>query len=152
TGAYGPNRTNYAFDPPQGAEEATGVEGIARVVRNQIGHGADWIKVYADYSYGPGGKPMPTFSEDELRAAVQTARDAGRPVAAHSMTPEGMRRATMAGVETIEHGDEGTPEVFRLMKQKGVALCPTIAASEAYAEYFAGWVKGKMPRNADLMQ
>jgi imidazolonepropionase-like amidohydrolase len=152
TGAYGPQRTRYSFDPPQGAEEATGVEGAARVVRNQIGHGADWIKVYADYSYGPDGTTLPTFSEDELRSMVQTARDAGRPVAAHATTAEGMRRAVVAGVETIEHGDEGTPEVFRLMKQKGVALCPTIAASEAYAKYFAGWVKGSMPRNADLVQ
>lgn len=152
TGSYGPSRTNYSFDPAQGAEEASGAEGVARVTRSQIGHGADWVKVYADYSWGPGGKAMPTFSEDELRVLVQTARDAGRPVAAHAMTPEGMRRAIVAGVETIEHGDQGTPEVFRLMKQKGVAFCPTIAAAEAYAEYFAGWVKGKMVPNADLVQ
>src|SRR5262245_28139601 len=62
-----------------------------------------------------------------------------------------MRRATLAGVETIEHGSEGTPEVFRLMKQRGVALCPTIAASEAYATYFDGWVKGVKPPNEDLV-
>ena len=61
-----------------------------------------------------------------------------------------MRRATRAGVETIEHGDEGTPDVFKLMKQHGVALCPTIAAAEAYATYFDGWVKGKMPPNRNL--
>lgn len=152
TGAYGPNRSKYSFDPGQGAEEATGLEGVARAVRNQIGHGADWIKVYADYSYGPGGKAMPTFSEEELKMMVATARDAGRPVAAHSMTPEGMRRATLAGVETIEHGDEGTPEVFRLMKEHNVALCPTIATAEAYEGYFGGWVKGKMPRNAALQE
>ena len=152
TGAYGPSRANYSFDPPQGAEEATGVEGVARATRNQIGHGADWIKVYADYSWGPGGKAMPTFSLEELQSIVQTARDAGRPVAAHAMTPEGMRRAVVAGVETIEHGDEGTPEVFRAMKQKGVALCPTLATAEAYEMYFSGWVKGKMPRNAELVK
>jgi imidazolonepropionase-like amidohydrolase len=74
---------------------------------------------------------------------VATARGAGRPVAAHAMTPEGMRRAVLAGVETIEHGDEGTPDVFRLMRQRGVALCPTLAAGEAYATYFDGWVKGR---------
>jgi imidazolonepropionase-like amidohydrolase len=152
TGAYGPSRASYAFDPPQGAEEATGVEGIARAVRNQVGQGADWIKVYADYRWGPHGEALPTFSEEELRALVATANGAGRPVAAHAATPEGMRRAVVAGVETIEHGDAGTPEVFRLMKQKGVALCPTIAASEAYAKYFDGWVKGRMPPTADLEQ
>ena len=150
TGAYGPSRADYAFDPPQGAEEATGAEGIARVVRSQVGHGADWIKVYADFRWGPGGEARPTFTEDELRVLVETAKGAGRPVAAHAATPEGMRRAVMAGVETIEHGDEGTAEVFRLMKQKGVALCPTIAAAEAYAKYFDGWVKGRMPPTPDL--
>lgn len=152
TGAYGPSRSRYAFDPPQGAEEATGPYDIARVVRSQIGHGADWIKLYADYSWGPGGEARPTFSDEELRAAVAAAKDAGRPVAAHAMTPEGMRRAVLAGVETIEHGDQGTPEVFRLMKEKGVALCPTVATAEAYETYFSGWVKGRTPPNAELQQ
>jgi imidazolonepropionase-like amidohydrolase len=151
-GAYGPRRSSYAFDPPQGAEEASGIDGVVRAVRNQVGLGADWIKVYADFSWGPGGKAMPTFSEEELRALVAAARDAGRPVAAHAMTPEGMRRAVVAGVETIEHGDEGTAEVFRLMKQKGVAFCPTLATAEAYETYFSGWVKGSMPRNAELVK
>jgi imidazolonepropionase-like amidohydrolase len=150
TGSYGPRRSGYAFDPPQGGEEATGVEEIARVVRSQIGHGADWVKVYADYSWGPNGESRPTFTLEELRAAVETARDAGRPVAAHAMTAEGMRRAVLAGVETVEHGDQGTPEVFRLMKQKGVALCPTIAADEAYAQYFSHWVKGRDAPTAAL--
>jgi imidazolonepropionase-like amidohydrolase len=139
TGSYGPRRADYAIDPPQGAEEATGAEGVARAVRNQIGNGADWIKVYADYSWGPRGEAEPTFSLEELRVLVETARGSGRPVAAHATTAEGIRRAVLAGVETVEHGDEGTPEVFRLMHQRGVALCPTLAASEAYAEYFDGW-------------
>ena len=143
TGSYGPQRSRYAFDPPQGAEEASGPEEIARVVRSQIGHGADWVKVYADYGWGPGGEQRPTFSEDELRVLVETARGAGRPVSAHAHTAEGMRRAALAGVETIEHGDEGTPAVFKLMKQKDVALCPTLAAAEAYATYFSGWMKGR---------
>ena len=143
TGSYAPVRSRYAFDPPQGAEEADGEEGIVRVVRGQIGRGADWIKVYADFGWGPGGELRPTFTQRELEVLVATAREAGRPVAAHAMTPEGMRRAILAGVETIEHGDEGTPEVFRLMRQRGVALCPTLAAAEAYATYFDHWVKGR---------
>ena len=143
TGSYGPRRSDYSFEPLQGAEEATGAEGIARVVRSQVSHGADWIKVYADYRWGPNGEALPTFTQEELLVLVQTARGAGRPTAAHATTAEGMRRAVLAGVETVEHGDEGTPEVFRLMRQRGVALCPTLAASEAYAEYFDGWVKGK---------
>ncbi len=145
TGSYGPRRSAYAFDPPQGAEEASGAEEVTRVVRSQIGHGADWVKVYADYRWGPGGETRPTFTLEELKALVQTAHDSGRPVSAHANSAEGMRRAALAGVETIEHGGEGTPEVFRLMRERGVALCPTIAASEAYATYFQGWAKGRPP-------
>ena len=150
TGSYGPQRKSYSFDPGQGAEEATGTEEVARVVRHQVAQGADWIKVYADYRWGPNGEALPTFSQAELDALVAAARDAGRPVAAHAVTPEGIRRAVLAGVETIEHGDTGTPEVFRLMKKHGVALCPTVATAEAYATYFDGWVKGQMPPNAEL--
>jgi imidazolonepropionase-like amidohydrolase len=152
TGSYGPRRSNYAFDPPQGAEEASGAEQIMRVVRDQIGHGADWIKVYADYGWGPDGKAKPTFSQEELNVLVATARGAGAPVAAHATTAEGMRRAVLAGVTTIEHGDAGTPEVFRLMRQRGVGYCPTVAAGEAYATYFEGWEKGKTPAPASVVE
>jgi imidazolonepropionase-like amidohydrolase len=139
TGSYGPRRTDYAFDPGQGAEEASGAEEITRVVRSQIAHGADWIKVYADYRWGPRGEARPTFTQEELNLLVAVAHGSGRMVAAHATTPEGMRRAALAGVETIEHGDNGTREVFRLMQKRKVALCPTLAAAEAYAQYFEGW-------------
>ncbi len=144
TGSYAPRRVDFAFDPAQGAEEANGPEDVIRVTRDQIAHGADWVKVYADYRWGPNGETMPTFSEAELRAMVETARSSGRAVVAHSSTAEGMRRAVMAGVEDIEHGDNGTPEVFKLMKEKGVAFCPTLAAGDATSQY-AGWKKGVDP-------
>ena len=126
SGSYGPKGYASEWNVPQGAEEADGVDSLTRAVRTQIGKGADWIKVYADYRWGKSGA-APTFTLDELKLVVELAKSAGIPVAAHSTTPEGMRRATLAGVETIEHGDEGTPEVFRLMKEKGVALCPTLS-------------------------
>ncbi|HKR15352.1 MAG TPA: amidohydrolase family protein [Pyrinomonadaceae bacterium] len=126
TGSYGPKGFASEWRVPQGAEEADGVDSLTRVVRDQIGHGADWIKIYADYRWGTQGA-APTFSLDELKLVVETAKSANVPVAAHATTAEGMRRATLAGVETIEHGDGGTPEVFRLMKERGVALCPTLA-------------------------
>jgi len=126
TGSYGPKGFASEWSVPQGAEEADGVDSLTRVVRDQIGHGADWIKIYADYRWGTQGA-APTFSLEELRLVVETAKSANVPVAAHATTAEGMRRATLAGVETIEHGDGGTPEVFRLMKERGVALCPTLA-------------------------
>jgi imidazolonepropionase-like amidohydrolase len=133
TGSYGPKGYASEWRVPQGAEEANGIDGLTRVVRDQIGHGADWIKVYADYRWGTQGA-APTFSLDELKLAVETARSANVPVAAHATTTEGMRRAILAGVETIEHGDGGTPEIFRLMKERNVALCPTLSIAGANAE------------------
>jgi len=133
TGSYGPKGYASEWRVPQGAEEADGVDSLTRVVRDQIGHGADWVKIYADYRWGTQGA-APTFSLDELKLVVETAKSANVPVAAHATTTEGMRRAALAGVETIEHGDGGTPEVFRLMKERGVALCPTLAIAGANAE------------------
>ncbi|MHB1313193.1 MAG: metal-dependent hydrolase family protein [Gemmatimonadaceae bacterium] len=141
TGSYAPRRTDFSFDPPQGAEEADGIDGVMRVARDQIAHGADWIKVYADYRWGPRGETMPTFTDAELHAIVDAARSSGRPVAAHASTPEGMRRAIMAGVETIEHGDGATDETWKLMKEYRVTFCPTLAAGDATRQY-AGWKKG----------
>jgi imidazolonepropionase-like amidohydrolase len=126
TGSYAPKGYPAEWQVPQGAEEADG-NSLIRVVRDQIGKGADWIKMYADYRWGPNGEAEPTFSLDEFKLAVETARSSGRAVAAHATTAEGMRRAALAGVETIEHGDNGTPEVFRLMKEHNVAYCPTLA-------------------------
>lgn len=134
TGSYGPKGYASEWSVPQGAEEADGVDGLTRVVREQIGKGADWIKVYADYRWGTGGIAHATFTLDELKLAVEVARSAGIPVAAHATSTEGARRAILAGVETIEHGDGLTPELFRLMKEHNTALCPTLAVAGANAE------------------
>jgi len=144
TGSYAPKGFALEWRVPQGAEEADGVDSLIRVVRDQIGHGADWIKLYGDYRWGPGPGSRPTFSAEEMKLAVETAKSAGVPVAVHSTTPEGMRRAILAGAETIEHGDGGTPDVFKLMVQRHVALCPTLAAGDATSQY-AGWRKGEQP-------
>ncbi|WP_129780704.1 metal-dependent hydrolase family protein [Peristeroidobacter soli] len=137
TGAYGPKGFEPGVEVPQGAEEASG-EGVVLAVRRQIAAGADVVKLYADYRWRPGEEGRPTLSAAELRAATEAAHDAGRTVAIHASTAEGMRRAIAAGVETIEHGYGGTKEVFALMKERGVALCPTLAASDAVARY-QGW-------------
>ncbi len=143
TGSYGPKGFDNDFEVMIGAEEADGYN-LIKVVRDQIGKGADVIKVYADYRWGLNNEARPTFSVDELKLIVETAASSGRPVVAHASTDEGMRRATMAGVSTIEHGDRGTLETFQLMKEKGVALCPTIAAGHAIAQY-RGWQNGSLP-------
>jgi imidazolonepropionase-like amidohydrolase len=144
TGSYAPKGFALEWRVPQGADEADGSDSLRRVVRDQIGHGADWIKLYGDYSWGPTPGAHATFSEEEMALAVSTARSAGVPVAVHAGTPEGMRRAILAGVETIEHGDAGTSEVFALMVEHHVALCPTLAATDATSQY-AGWKKGQQP-------
>jgi imidazolonepropionase-like amidohydrolase len=149
TGSYAPKGFASEIDVPQGAEEADGVDGVARVVRSQIGHGADWIKIYADYRWGPRGEARPTFTEAEWKSIVETASSSGRPVVAHSSTVEGMRRAIMAGVETIEHGDDATAETFALMKQHNVAFCPTLSATESTTRY-RGWKKGIDPDPAGI--
>ncbi|HEX4595583.1 MAG TPA: amidohydrolase family protein [Bryobacteraceae bacterium] len=128
TGTYGPKGFVPEWTVPQGAEEADGIDSLSRVVRDQIGRGADWIKLYGDYRWGPHAGSHPTFSLDEMKLAVETAKNAGVPVAVHTSTPEGMRRAILAGAETIEHGNEGTPEIFKLMVEHHVALCPTLTA------------------------
>jgi imidazolonepropionase-like amidohydrolase len=146
TGSYAPRAFAPAWRVPQGAEEADG-ENLRTVVRAQIRGGADWIKVYADTPHGPAPGAKPAFSLDELKLIVSTAKDAGVPVAAHAQSKEGMRRAALAGVETIEHGDAGDIEVFRLMAKHNVAYCPTLAAAEAYARYFGGWQPNKPETN-----
>jgi imidazolonepropionase-like amidohydrolase len=148
TGSYAPKGFAPEVRVSQGAEEADGAA-LPRVVRDQISKGADWIKVYADYRWGPQKEARPTFSLEELTKIVETARAAGCPVVAHATTKEGMRRATLAGVEAIEHGDGGDIEVFRLMAKHCVALCPTLAAGEAMSKY-RGWKKESEPEPAAL--
>lgn len=143
-GAYGPKGFEPGVKVPQGAEEASGVEGVVRAVRSQIAAGADVVKLYGDYHFRAGEDSMPTFSQAEMEAAVGAAHDAGRTVAVHAATAEGMRRAIAAGADTIEHGDGGTAAIFKAMAAKRIALCPTLAASDAIARY-RGWSGAEPP-------
>ncbi|HTE27662.1 metal-dependent hydrolase family protein [Flavitalea sp.] len=146
TGSYGPKSGVAEIDFPRGAAEAGGMEALSNEVRYQIGKGADLIKIYADYRWGLNKQAAPTFTQAELTHAVELTASGGRKVVVHASTEEAMHRAVMAGVSTIEHGDAGTPEIFALMKLKGVALCPTLSAGDAVEQY-KGWNKsaGKEP-------
>lgn len=144
TGSYAPRPKSPDLDLPQGAAEVGNADELLKEIRSQIGKGADLIKVYADYRWGLHDDAQPTFLQQELTLAVEQAKSSGRQVVAHATTAEGMRRATLAGVATIEHGDDGTAEIFALMKQKGVAFCPTLAAGDATSQY-KGWRKGIDP-------
>jgi len=144
TGAYGPKGFHDGVVVPLGAETVSGIDEAIKTVRRQIGNGSDFIKVYADYRWNTGEPAQPTFLQNEIEAMVATAESTGRYVVAHASTPEGIRRAVLAGVETIEHGDLGTIKEFNLMKENDVAFCPTLAAGEAVEQY-GGWIKGKDP-------
>ncbi|MCL6740465.1 amidohydrolase family protein [Sphingomonas sp. RB56-2] len=148
-GAYGPKGFEPGLAIPQGAQEVAGVDETVRAVRDQVAGGADVIKFYADYHWGKGEPSRPTLSQAELDAGVAAAHDAGRPVAVHATTAEGMMRAVRAGADTIEHGYGGTAAVFEAMAKRHVALCPTLAASEAYARYFQRW-DGREPAPASV--
>ena len=152
--SYGPGPRGFAtnFELPRGAEEVSGVDRMLWAVRDQIGHGADWVKLYADYRRGPNGSNVPTLNLAEMQAAVEESKSAGRPVAVHASHPEGMRRAVVAGAQTIEHGYGGTDETFALMAEKGVALFPTLAAQEASAIYNQGYKPGVSKPTPSLEQ
>ncbi|PSJ36370.1 metal-dependent hydrolase family protein [Allosphingosinicella deserti] len=148
TGSYGPKSGN-PYLAALGAEEADG-DTLVAAARRQIGAGADVVKLYGDYRWRPGEDSRPTYSLSEIAAVVDAARAAGRQVAIHASTPEGMRRATLGGAATIEHGNGGTPEIFRLMKEKEVALCPTLGATDATSRY-RGW-NGAAPEPAAVTE
>jgi imidazolonepropionase-like amidohydrolase len=151
TGAYGPKGFDPRWTVPQGAEEADGVDALIHAVRSQIGKGADWIKIYGDYRWGPNGETRPTFSQDEVNLVVQTARASGRAVAVHAYGDTAIRRAVLAGVETVEHADDASAATLQLMKERGVALCPTLAAGDAIAQY-RGWKNGSDPEPEMIKQ
>ena len=152
TGAYGPAVRDFRPDIslPQGAQECTGAAECVAAVREQAARGADWIKIYGDYRTGPRGETRQTFSQEEMNAMVVAAHDSGRPVAVHAQSDEGMRRAALAGVDTMEHGTGGSEATFRLMAEKHIAYMPTLTATEAYAIYFHHYMPGTPP--TDEMQ
>ena len=143
TGSYGP-KLSVDNESIKGAAEADGEEALIKEIRTQIGKGADFIKLYADYRWGMNKDAQPTFTLDELKKAVEVTNSSGRKLVVHAVTPEAMRRASLAGVASIEHGDKGTEETFQLMKEKGVALCPTLSAGESILQY-DGWKKNIDP-------
>jgi imidazolonepropionase-like amidohydrolase len=155
TASYGPAPRSLRQDAcctPQGAQEVSGVPDVIRAVREQAGRGADWIKVYSDYRWGPDGSAQPTFTQAELDALMDAAHTSGRPVSAHSATEEGMRRAILAGVDSIEHGYGGTDEIFKLMAKRGVVYLPTLTAVESTSIYFRGYVPGQSPPTEAMNQ
>lgn len=133
TGAYGLSGYAWELAVPKGVEMCDGADACRRAVRDQIAHGADWIKVYADRSYyrQPDGqiRSLPNFTVEELTAIVDQAHRTRRRVAAHSMTPTGHAIALAAGVDSIEHGDVLDDATLAAMAERKVYWCPTLTVS-----------------------
>ncbi len=148
TGSYGPKGYDHDQEIMLGAEAADGND-LVRVVRDQIGKGADFIKIYADYRWGLQGEDQPSFTLDELKLINEVTRSSGRVMVCHAKSKEAIKRAVMAGAETIEHGDFIDVEIGKLMKEHNVTYIPTIAAVDMISQY-RGWKKGVTPEPANV--
>jgi len=148
TGSYGPKGYDYDQQIMLGAEPADGND-LVRVVRDQIGKGADFIKIYADYRWGINGEDQPSFTLDELKLINEVTRSSGRVMVCHAKSKEAIRRAVLAGAETIEHGDFIDTETGKLMKEHNVTYFPTVAAVDVISQY-RGWKKGVTPEPANV--
>lgn len=148
TGSYGPKGYDTDQEIMLGAEPADGND-LIRVVRDQIGKGADFIKVYADYRWGINGEDRPSFTLDELKLINEVTRSSGRVLVCHAKSKEAITRAVLAGAESIEHGDFIDVEVAHLMKEHNVTYFPTIAAVDMITQY-RGWKKGIDPEPANV--
>jgi imidazolonepropionase-like amidohydrolase len=149
TGSYGPKGYDHDQEIMLGAEPADGND-LVRVVRDQIGKGADFIKIYADYRWGLNGEDQPSFTLEELKLINEVTRSSGRVMVCHAKSKEAIRRAVMAGAETIEHGDFIDVETGKLMKEHNVTFIPTLAAVDMITQY-RGWKKGVAPDPANVV-
>ncbi len=138
TGAYPLLGYSWELHMPKGVQVVDGVDECRKAVREQIEHGADWIKVYADRSYyflpDSSLHGITTFTFDELKAVCDEAHKLRHNVAAHAVGREGIENSLRAGVNTIEHGDGFDDELIGLAKQKGAYWCPTLFVTEYVAE------------------
>jgi imidazolonepropionase-like amidohydrolase len=148
TGSYGPKGYDHDQEIMLGAEAADG-NNLVRVVRDQIGKGADFIKIYADYRWGLNGEDQPSFTLDELKLINEVTRSSGRVMVCHAKSKEAIKRAVLAGAETIEHGDFIDVEIGKLMKEHNVTYIPTLAAVDMISQY-RGWKKGVSPEPANV--
>src|SRR6266550_331840 len=130
TGMYPIVSTNWELELPHGVEPVDGVDGARRAVREQVAHGADWIKYYSDrrYYFTPDSvlHSWVNFTDEEAKAIVDEAHRLGRKVAAHAIGSDGIAAALRAGVNSIEHGDGMTDSLMDEMAKKGTTWVPTI--------------------------
>src|SRR5207247_2572597 len=130
TGMYPIVSTNWELELPHGVEPVDGVDGARRAVREQVAHGADWIKYYSDrrYYFTPDSAlhSWVNFTDEEAKAIVDEAHRLGKKVAAHAIGSDGIAAALRAGVDTIEHGDGLTDALMDEMVRRGIYWVPTL--------------------------
>jgi imidazolonepropionase-like amidohydrolase len=146
TGGYGPSGYAPGVVYPMGVQIVDGVDEARKAVREQIAHGADWIKVYADRAYfidkNGALSSIPTFNAEEMKAIVEESHRLRHKVAAHAMARPGIENALIAGVDSIEHGISIPDDLLDMMVAKGVYLCPTLSVTEYVAAGRGGiWLK-----------
>ena len=146
TGGYGPGGYSPEITFPKGVQIVDGVENARKAVREQIGNGADWIKVYADRSYfvDKDGKlsSIPTFTLEEMKAIVDETHRLRHKVASHAMARPGLESSITAAVDSIEHGIAIPDDLLDRMKTQGIYLCPTLMVTEYVAAGRGGlWAK-----------
>jgi imidazolonepropionase-like amidohydrolase len=140
TGHYPIKTSEYAWElkMPKGVQEITGADEARRAVREQIEHGADWIKIYADRGYlkqADGSyRALSNFTIDEINAIGNETIGSRKNFAAHAMTRDGIIAAVNAGARSIEHGLGMDDESMKLMAENGVYWCPTLFVNEFVAE------------------
>jgi imidazolonepropionase-like amidohydrolase len=136
--ALSPYQFSWELDLPKGIQEVNGADEARKAVREQIAHGADWIKIYADRGYHrmPDGsyRSYPNFTKEELQAVADETIRSGKKFAVHAVTRDGIIDVINAGASTIEHGFGMDDECIKLMVQKGVYWCPTIYIVDYVAE------------------
>ncbi|MEW5975487.1 MAG: amidohydrolase family protein [Acidobacteriota bacterium] len=133
TGGYSPYGYSPDFEVPKGAQIADGVDGVRKAVREQLGHGADLIKIYIDHRRRGRSNPdmlvaQPTFSLEEVRVIVEEATKVDAKVAAHVYNSRAAQTAIAGGVASLEHGIYLDDTTFKLMIEKGVYWVPTLMA------------------------
>jgi len=130
TGMYPINSTNWELELPHGVQPVDGVDNARLAVREQVRHGADWIKYYSDrrYYFAPDSvlHSWVNFTDAEAKAIVDEAHRIGRPVAAHAIGSDGIAAALRAGVNSIEHGDGLTDSLMDVMVRNNVYWVPTV--------------------------
>ena len=130
TGMYPITPGNWELDGPHGVQPVDGVDNARLAVRQQVQHGADWIKYYSDRRYFFTSDSVlhswVNFTDAEAKAIVDEAHRVGRMVAAHAIGSDGIAAALRAGVNSIEHGDGLTDSLMDVMVKNNVYWVPTV--------------------------